>query len=43
MWAPFTALRYKEIGLNISTRDTYFSQTNLLYKTLKINFNYDDV
>ena len=35
-WAPFTALRYKELRL---LNSAYF----LLCKTLKVYFNYNDV
>ena len=44
-WAPFKALKYKELGLLISSREVGLpiSQTNRLGKTLKIYFNYNDV
>ena len=44
MWALFTALKYKEFGLPISGLEVGSPKTlrlNQLYKTLKVNFNYN--
>ena len=45
MWAAFTALKYKELGLLISACEvgSPISQNNRLCKTLQIYFNYNDV